>query len=240
MSTVIHYRSNIEEINTTSLSILNLTSSYDFSSDSYISSVIQQLADNTMRMTDALKEEIIKSTLAPLDAQRDKAARVIFLEIKAKLIWPEEEIAQAAQVVMDVLDNYGMEVLNLSYSSESANIHALLQDFKKPDVAAAIQILPNFDTLITHLKADQAAFEEAYQQYISKKAEQENLLPAGKVGEIIKNQINKDLISYLDVMRKVRSETFEECAQKIDMIIKENNSKVKARLTKLREKELYE
>lgn len=237
MIALINYRSTVEEINTTSTSILNTLSSSDFSDDKYLTETIKEIASLNLKMTETLKEEIVKSTLAPLDAQRDKSARVIFLEIKSKLLWPNPETVAAAQEVSNILDNYGMEVLNMSYSAESANINALLNDLKKTSLAPSLAKLHEFDTLITQLEKDQQIFESAFQDYISRKAEQSKMLSAGKIGEMVKSLINKDLNKYIDVMATVKPKLYGESAEKIDTIIKDNNAKVKTRINKLKEKE---
>ena len=237
MITLINYRSTIEEINTTTTSILNTLAACDFSEDQYLVQTIKDISSLNQKMTETLKEEIVRSTLAPLDAVRDQSARVIFLEIKAKLLWPDKEIVAAAKAVQKILDNYGMEMLNLSYSAESSNINALLDDLKKQNLVPALKKLHGFDTLIVQLEKDQKVFEFAFQEYIARKAEQSKMLSAGKLGEMVKNQINKELSKYLDVMSNVKPGIYADCYSKIETIIKDNNAKVKARLSKLKEKE---
>ena len=237
MITLINYRSTIEEINTTTTSILNSLLLYDFSTDQYLLQIIKDISSLNLKMTETLKEEIVRSTLAPLDDIRDKSARVIFLEIKAKLLWPDKDIVEAAKEIQKILDNYGMEMLNMSYSAESANINALLNDLKKTKLAPVIEKLHGFNTLIVQLEKDQKIFEVAFQEYIARKAEQSKMLSAGKLADMVKNQINRELNKYLDVMATVKPEIYAECTNKIETIIRDNNAKVKARISKLKEKE---
>ncbi|MGQ1786109.1 MULTISPECIES: DUF6261 family protein [unclassified Saccharicrinis] len=238
MPSIINYRSNVEEIKNTALGIVEIFGNDMYVNDSYLTEVISTLRENTSKMIDSLNEEIVKSTLAPLDSKRDNSARVIFLEVKSKILWPDEKIAQAAQTIMDVLNKYGMEVIHLSYREESECLKSMLEDFEKDEIAAACSKLHDFDILIDQLKKDQEIFEKAFQEYLSKKEEKRNLLSASKIAQLIKDQINKELTNYIEVMAKVKPELFAEPAQKMENIIAENNTVVKERIAKLNEREL--
>ncbi len=238
MISLINYRSNLEEINTSASLIINILTKHHFTNDHYLSEIIDKLLQQNNKMTETLKEEVVRSTLAPLDNQRDKSARAIFLEIKAKLLWPDENIVNAAETIMEILDKYGMEVLNMSYGSESKYLNTLLEDFKKPHIIAAINILPGFYTLIEQLEKDQIIFEEAYHDYISKRTKQRNMLSASKIGEVVRKIVNNELIKYIDVMSEVKPQIYKHCADEVETVIRDNNFKVKARVSKLKEEAL--
>ena len=223
----INYRSTVDEISAVCDTILSMISKYDFSEDQYLTQVISTLKDYNSKITEVIGEEKVKSTLAPLDQKRDNSARVIFLEIKAKLLWPNERMANAAQIVSGVLDNYGMELLNLSYNAESSKINALLKDLEKEEIQVAIDVLPGLSMLIDQLRQDQDIFEKAYMEYLDDKSIRQNTLSAGKLAEIIRNQINDNLISYVEIMSKVKNEDYLEFVQVFETILKEHNSNVK-------------
>jgi len=238
MPFVINYRSNVEEISAVANQILEVFEKFDLSIDGYLNEVLGIIRENTDKMFESLNEEVVKSSLSPLDAIRDKSARVIFLETKAKLLWPDDNIVEAAQVVMDMLNKYGMEVINLSYSDESRCIDEMLTDFEDEKVKDAYGKLHGFSTLIEQLKKDQKVFNTAFEEYNARKNEKKNLLSASKIAALIREQINKELTTYLEVMNKIKPDIYNKCFESIKSIILENNKIVKIRVKSINESKL--
>ncbi len=238
MSFNINYRSNVEEISSVANQILKVFKQSELGDDSYLLEVVMVIDENTCKMTESLNEEVVKSRLSPLDAKRDKSARVIFLEIKSKLLWPDSDIVDSAQLIMDVLNKYGMEVINLSYSDETKCIDAMLEDFKDAEVRKAYSRLHGFNTLVEQLQKDQEIFNKAFEEYVAKKNEKKNLLSASKIAALIKEQINKELISYLEVMCKIKPIKFGHVFSQIESIILKNNKIVKFRVQQINESKL--
>ncbi len=169
-------------------SILNDFAQRDFSADPYLKAQIEKLNHSNHMLTEALNEKAAQSTLAAVDEKRDDMLRVIFLEVTAKELWPEAPISQAASVVAEELDKYGSETISMAYANESANINAMLQDLKKPEVEVAIASLSDFGYLVKQLEAAQREFETAFLQFVGMKIEKEKLLLATKLRFIIFTQ----------------------------------------------------
>ncbi|TLX75191.1 hypothetical protein E9993_09830 [Labilibacter sediminis] len=237
MTTSILSRSSVAQINSTSTSILNTLTTYNFTEDTYLSEQINRLLQSNNQMTEALNENTPNNFLAAKDKKRDNAVRVIFYEVKSKALWPDPTISEAANKILNILDNYGLELINFGYATESAHINAMLQDLKNRDLASTIDTLPGLQILVDQLEIAQDEFETSYQEYISQEVERKDLLSAGKIGDIIIHQINKELLVYLTAMSRVKPEMYGECTQKIETIIKENNDKVRAK-TKFLNKEM--
>lgn len=228
-------RSSIEDVSTTTTSIVNDFSQRDHTCDPYLTAQTNQLINYNRLLTQAIKETAAGSILFPIDSKRDGTVRVIFYENKAKLHWPDENISGAAQIVMNELDKYGLETIKMSYSSESANINALLEDFKKPEVAAAIQVLPGMQSLVDQLKIDQKEFETSYLVHVGQKIENQELLSATKLRFIIRDIINKHIVVYLNAMSQALPDEYKECADVVATIIEENNQLVRNRYNKVTE-----
>lgn len=232
----INTRSRASEINATATSMVNDLSKRDFSADSYMTLQIGKLTNYNDQITEALKEKAAHSVLGPIDENRDNLLRVIFHEVDAKELWPNATISEAASLVAAELDKYGFEIINLGYAIESANINALLQDLKKPEVTAAIAILPGLNDLIPLLDAAQQEFETAFLQFVDLEIEKEKWISASKLRTIICTQINKEFIVYLNGMALSKADPYKDCAEVIKVLIENNNSKVRNRAKKPGEK----
>jgi hypothetical protein len=228
----INSKSRTSEMSATATSILSDLSNRDFSNDPFMTALVGKLTGNNALMTEALKEKAAHSILGPIDEKRDNLLRAIFHEVIAKELWPNETVSNAAARVAVELDKYGFETIDLAYAAESANINALVQDLKKPEVVDAISNLPGFSELVVHLKAAQQEFETAFLQFVDLKIEKGKLLSATKLGKLMRFQINKELVVYLNAMALSMPEQYKECAEVIEVIIETNNTKVRNRLKK--------
>jgi hypothetical protein len=228
----INSRSRATDTSATATSMLKDLSKRDFSDDPYMTFQIGKLTGNNILMTEALKEKAAYSILGPIDEKRDDLMRVIFHEVDAKELWPVATISAAGSVVAAELDKYGFEIINLAYAVESANINALLQDLKKPEVTAAISILPGLNDLIQLLEAAQQEFETAFLQFVDLKIEKEKWISASKLRTIICSQLNEEFIVYLNGMVLSKPDQYKACADVVGMLIANNNSKVQNRLKK--------
>ena len=233
----INARSRAGDVSAVATSILNDFTNRDFPADPFMKSQIRKLTGNNKLMTEALNEKAAHSILAPIDEKRDDMLRVIFHEVNAKELWPDAAISKPAMVVADELDKYGFETIDMAYATESANINALLQDLKKPDVEEAITSLPGLGNLIKKLKALQQEFETAYLRFVGQKIEKEKLLSASKLRVVIRTQINNEIVVYLNAMALSMPDQYKDSAEVIKMVIDNNNIKVRNRLKKPGEEE---
>ncbi|NJN28740.1 MAG: hypothetical protein HC819_23545 [Cyclobacteriaceae bacterium] len=225
----IHSKSLVSDINSIATSIVNDFDKRSFADDAFMTLQIDKLKDYTAQMVAALNEREAESILAPLDKKRDELLRVIFREVKAKSIWPDEAISSAAAIVAAELDKYDSDIIVMPYGMESANINAMLQDFKKAEVVAAMKTLSGLSELVVQLDAAQRTFEAAYLQFIDQRIESKKYLSATVLGRLLTRQINNEIALYLNAMSKARPDTFAACAEVVKMIIENSNAKVKNR-----------
>lgn len=229
MIPIISTRSRVGDVSTVSTSMLNDFSGRDFSTDPFMKFQVKKFSDTNKLLTEALNEKSSISALAPIDEKRDGMLRVIFHEVNTKELWPEAGISEAATLVANELDKYGFETIEMAYATESANINALLQDLKKPEVKAAINKLPGLADLVKKLNNAQDEFEAAYLQVVGKKIDQKKMLSASRLRRLIRDQINNELIVYLNAMALSLPDQYKVCADVVETIIESNNSKVRNR-----------
>lgn len=225
------------EVNTTATRLLNALSNYDFSADPYLTAQIAALNGNNELMKQALNESTARSLLAPLDEKRDTSFRAIYYEVQAKTLWPDATVKGAASIIMTELERYGLETTGLSYGEESATINALLEDFKKPQVADALEKIPGLNTLILQLEKDQNDFATAFLKTMGDKADAKQVASATSLRKTLVKLINDGLVVYLNAMAIAQPATYKACASLIAEIIEENNRKVRNRR---KEKEIIE
>lgn len=236
----INSRSTIADVNSTTSSILNELTNYDFTTDLYLTGLIEVISTTNLDLTQAIKEKAVISVLGPKDEKRDFALRGVFSLVRAYLYSPDEEIRAAAGVINNVLDKYGLETTELGYSSESSSINAMLSDFEKPEIAAAIAKITTLQPLITALKNSQVDFEDAVVEQTEAQVQFEKKLSATKLREEVRTMINNELKVYFNAMKQARPELYMAAADVIEAIIENNNSTVRNRCKSTDEQEQKE
>jgi len=236
---LIHSRSYVEDISTLATAIIEVLKRLDFSSDVFMTMQLAKLEESNNNLTEAIDEDIEKSELSNKDMERDNAFRTLYYEARTKKMWHDDNIANAASIVMDVIEKYGMETIRLAYPIESAKINALLTDFNKAEIKTAIAQLPGFSSLIEQLHAQQQNFEVGHSSELDIKIEESKILSASRLKSLVRNQINSELMLYLNAMAKAQPEVFMVPNDKINALIEENNSRVRNRLKRnVKEKDI--
>ncbi len=238
MITKIYSKSAINDVISCSSTILDALSINDFSSDTYLTELTQKISLQVQKMIEASNESTGNSTLAILDERRDNSLKVMSYEVKSKTLWPDSEIKEAAEKVMEVFDHYGADIIRLPYNHQTAQAKALFEDLKKTEIAEAISVLPGFSALVLRAEEDQNQFDLGYMKYIQTKGESKNEIPAYKLALTVRGLINDELMVYLTSMARINPGLYGSCYEALCTAIGENNSKVKARINKLRNDKL--
>ncbi|TAJ11161.1 hypothetical protein DMA11_17845 [Marinilabiliaceae bacterium JC017] len=225
-------RSKNADVNSTAISLVNDFQKRDFTSDPHLQSRINHLEEYTRQMTQAIHESRPKSPLPQLDGQRDVLLRAIHYELKAKAHWPDTAIRESAVQLKKVLNRFGMETVTRSYSAESADINALLEDFRNPDLAPALDKLHDLRVLLQQLKNHQEQFEAGYLDYIKQRIEARKQPTATKWCQLIMKEINEEIVVYLNGMARAYPDKYLACARVATTIIDENNQRVRLRRKK--------
>ncbi len=89
--------------------------------------------------------------------------------------------------------------------------------------------LPGLVDLIKGLEAAQQEFETAFLQFVDMKIEKEKLHSATKLRFVIRTQINKEIVVYLNGVALSKPVQYKDCAGVVAKVIETNNSKVRNR-----------
>ncbi len=237
MIPTIHARCVIADVSAVTTALLNAIARHDLTEDGYFTSLVARLTNTNTKLTQANKEVSAHSSLPLIDKKRGEYLQAIFYEVKAKRRWPDEAMREAAEQVYKVIENYGLRTINQSYAEESASIHALLSDLGEEAITAAVASLNGFTDLMHQLESAQKEFEAAYLQEVEQKVGADKNRSASELSLELRAQINKELITYIDTMARVRPLEFQKMAEELSFIIEDTNRRVRNRMKKAEEPE---
>ncbi|MBL4561516.1 MAG: hypothetical protein JKX79_11100 [Labilibaculum sp.] len=201
----------------------------DWSADTYLTSIIEKIRVINTSLIEALRRLKIYSQMAEKDHARDMTIRALFKLVEGYVYIPIAEMQEAALVVENVLEQYGLNIQNEDYAAESADIESLLNDLSKPDVVLAIAKLQGVPETVSILDTDQQDFENLALQQAEGESVKKDLVSASKLKKEGIAEINDNLMSYMNTMAKVNPATYEATAKTIAELIDKNNELVKRR-----------
>jgi len=209
--------------------ILKVFAKNDWSADIYLTPMIGKISANNTALTEALKRLTIYSQMAEKDDVRDISIRALFKLVEGYVYIPIAEMKEAALVVNNVLEQYGISMQHEDYAKESAGIESLLNNLSKPDVVLAIAKLQGVPETVSILNTDQQDFENLALQQAEGESVKRDLASASKLKKESIAEINDNLMSYMNTMAKVKPATYEATAKTIAELIDKNNELVKRR-----------
>ena len=209
--------------------ILKAIAKNDWSLDIYLTPVIAKISAVNTSLIEALRRLKVYSQLAEKDDVRDMSVKALFKLVEGYVYIPVAEMKEAALVVENVLEQYGLGIQSEDYAAESADIESLLNDLARPDVVAAITNLKGVAETIAILEAAQKDFENLVLQQAEGESVKKDLASASKLKKEAVAEINNDLVSYMNTMAKVSPATYEATAKTIAELIGKNNELVKRR-----------
>jgi len=209
--------------------ILKALAKNDWCFDVYLTPIIDKISATNTALIEALKRLKVYSQMAEKDHVRDMAIRDLFKLVKGYVHIPIAEMKEAALVVENVLEQYGLRIQNADYAEESADIESLLNDLNKPDVLLAIAKLQGVAETIAALNTAQKDFENVALQQAEGEIVKKDLASASKLKKEAVTEVNTNLVGYMNTMAKVNPATYEAIAKTIAELIDRNNELVKRR-----------
>ncbi|WP_282125902.1 DUF6261 family protein [Marinifilum flexuosum] len=212
--------------------ILGAFAKSDWSVDVYLTELINTIRGYCTSLTEALNRLKVYSQMAEKDNIRDMAIKSLFKLVEGYTHIPIAEINEAAKVVANVLEQYGMDIRNDDYAAETAEVNSLLNDLSKPEVVAAIAKLQGAAEIIAVLTASEKDFEAIALQQAEGEGAKKDLATASKLKKAAIKEVNDNLVGYMNTMAKVQPDTYLSATQTIAELIENNNELVKRRRTK--------
>lgn len=227
------HRSYNGEVATVAGGILKTSDKNDWSSDNYLSGVLQRLITEQNKLSFAIKQDKATSALEYADENRDKPVSGLYNLVMGYRYHPDESISTAANTIHLVIDKYGLSnITEANYAQESALIESLLKDFEADNAKTAIALLPGVAELIATIRTAQDNFTSAFLTYTEEKANNNGKQSATKIKAAVLKLINNELVIYLRAMSIAAPDTYGNFAAATAQIIADNNDKVRRRITK--------
>lgn len=217
-------------------SIIELSKKYSITEDAYFTLTFKKFSEKTNELFEKINAGWLKSELKEKDDARDLDIRAIFYEVEAKCMRRPSANQEKASKVMDVLDRYGMKINGSTYTNESAEIRAMLNDLNAPELAEYILSVADLKQLMDNAEQSQANFDASASQLIVDKNEREKTKPASTVGKELKDIFNNDLVVYLSAMAKSNPTIYKPFTDVVSTLIEDSNRKVRDRLAALKRK----
>jgi hypothetical protein len=200
--------------------------------DPYLTSSFTSLDAANLELSKAIRRSKTESELEIKDEARDNYVRSLYYLLTGFTHHPDAEIREAAQLLLNIFDNYGLSITGESYATESSLITSMLLEFQKPEYAEAIEALSGCAGLIEGLAITQADFEQVRIAWEKEKAKEGLLSNATETKKKVVDIINNKIVVYLRAMVEVNAETYTVFAATFAQIIAENNEVVKKRKQK--------
>ena len=204
---------------------LSSTLGSDINLKSIIDSV-QPLATNLNQAINRIKSE---SELEEFDEDRDQGARSFYYLILGFTHHPDETIKNAALKIMDVLNHYGLQILNESYATETFLLNSLFLELAKPLMQEAMALVSGAVESLAALQASQNSFEANHLAYEQNKAQEGTYANATAIKKEVIKLINGKLVVYLKAMAMVNNADYGSFVRTIAQMIDDNNETVKKR-----------
>lgn len=228
--------SNIKDTAEVGHGIIDINKTNPITEDAFFTTTFNLLSAKIDELLGKIKEGWIENELEEKDAVRDLDVRAIFYEVEAKCVRRESDDQKKAEIIQTILNRYGLKITSASYTNESAELRALIKDLKAPELVEERKAIPDLDGLIANLEDSQADFDEATGKHLQNLSDREKSKSATVIAKELRNIVNGDLSTYMEAMAKVNPDKYKRFADLMNVLIEENNKKVRDRIAALKRK----
>lgn len=197
--------------------------------DQFLKTVFAEIEELSVKITEAIKKDVVLSKLEDADLRRDNAVRMLHNVLLGYQSMPVPALKQHGEKLYKVFSKYGVSIIRESYATESSLIEALLQDLSAADLSESIAALSGVTESIANLRAEQTAFTQLRVGYEKAIVEQHNTPSASKLKKPLVELINVKLIGYLTAMKMVDAPKYEAFATAIGQVIENMNVNIRKR-----------
>lgn len=202
------------------------------SADEKLVQIINLIIAQVVLLSAAIKRLKAKSEQGTYDDIRDEKITALYYLLLSCSHHPKAVIKNAALSLLEVFEQYGMEMKEESFTTESSLLNSMLADYSKQKQLDNIAKLPQCDLYITALKDAQGDFETNRLSFEEAQGQEGTLENASKLKKIVVDKLNGLLVPYLNVMAQLDDATYGAYARTVAEIIATNNEAVKRRRKK--------
>lgn len=225
-------RSKISEVNGLISQIIDEYKKGDYTSDAYLTMAFEKLTGENNRLKAAIMRDSVESELAELDEISDNEVSFTYGLVKGYTCHPDKDIAQAAEVVFKMVDKYGLEVKRKSYREQYPLLGSMIEESRDEQYAPLIARLSGCEVRFNLLEAAVNNFTAKQNAYLSLKDQEKSLTTATDHKKNLVDFFNDEIATYLEVMQKIRANTYDALILFVANRIIENNAAVRNRHNK--------
>ena len=195
--------------------------------DAFLKSVMSDVETISAKLTTAIRQDKVLSSLEDLDAVRDEAVKALGTLLDGYAAIPIPAKKDAAEKLRATFAKYGKSITTANYASESSLIESLLEDFGKSDAQESTKVLDGVAEILEQIRTSQDAFVKASDEYTaasSAKAES-----ASSLKKPLVSAINDRLVPYLTAMAMANGTVYGDFATKAEKEISRVNETVSRR-----------
>ncbi|MBN1111597.1 MAG: hypothetical protein JXA53_01635 [Bacteroidales bacterium] len=239
----IHSKSSTRKLNRTAgniITAIKAEANPEFVADAYLSELTEKALVRNGMLTESLNEQRANSIFIPLDAKRDNQVRAFWLILDSKLLSINKEEKDNAEIVAHAIGAYNRNFIYKSYSEESADLDAMIADCEKPEVLQAITKCGDLLNAFNNIKAVRQEWNQAVQDNAVNNVDLSDMPSATSLHPMVLQLINNELLSYLEVMSRVKPDVYGSVYKIITEFVKSNNDSVRNHLRRLKAGEIVE
>jgi hypothetical protein len=200
--------------------------------DPFLTATFTALGTTNLELSKAIRRSKAESDLEAKDEVRDQAVRSFYYLINGFTHHPSATISDAARLLLNVFNNYGLSLTGESYATESSLISSMLLEFQKPEYTPAIAALSGCSELLQALTIAQSGFEQARIAYETEKAQEGMVANATEIKKQVVEIVNGKIVVYLIAMEHSVGAAFDVFVATCGEIIAANNEQVRRRQQK--------
>ncbi len=222
-------RSRNTEVDGTTTQIIQGFDTTTLNTDPTMELIFGELKPLSTQFSAAIRRMKEKSESKAYDENRDEKVDAYNYLLLSFSHHPDEQIKNAALYLLNIFNNYGLEIKEESYTRESSLINSLLADLAKTKAQNSIALVPQCDTYVAAFQQAQSDFESNRLSFEEAQGEEGTLENASAMKKEVVTLINKKVVPYLNVMAQINDTTYGPYARTVAEIIAANNEIVKKR-----------
>jgi hypothetical protein len=222
-------KSRVTEVDNSFTRINGAYQNTTLNSDPNLMKIFGPLQEKSTLLAGAIRRLKTQSAQQPNDEVRDEKIDALYYLLLSFSHHPDEAVRNAALRLLEIFGQYGLEMKDESYATESSLVNSLVNDYANRDREADIALVPQCAEYIAALKAAQANFDGNRVAFEEARAEEGTLENASALKKAMVVLINNQLVPYLNVMAQLDEPAYGAFARTVAEIIAENNEVVKKR-----------
>lgn len=211
---------------------LNIINVKDWTGQPYFKASLQEAGDENTKLSlsiGTVRSSKFSEILENSDNKRDRILSGLTQVTKASMLREDADIAGKATEVYRVIKAHGLDLKNKNYQSESAGIDSLINELNSPSMKPMVDSLPESKAFLFELMPANENFKSNFDESMAQKAGTEILNSPSIQKRVVRDIFNTKIIQFVNMMREVDPENFNEIAKKIEPYTEKINLNAKLR-----------